>query len=817
MPSQSSELTMQVPKKNIMVKTALRQTDCSIKKYSIDELKQNILNNIEYFNNNPLFETYGKTEDLTEEYVKPFFDVDVSRTQVSTETEFNILHNNILSFIMEEFKCKIDDIVISTSHGKKLNGEEKWSEHLIIKNKKTQIKNLIDWKSQVTDKLKELYIDIALYAKSHSLRIVGTSKVGENRPLKLINGNFEDHLITNTDLITDIWNPIFVSTQKMKKMDKTLETILTTHPIIPTNELETLLTLISPDCSYEQWLKIGFAVKISGGSFSLFNQWSSNSTKYEGEGKVKEFWDHLIPNGKITIGSLHTIAKKENPKEYKEKIKSEYNDTLYELIPNASKPTDQVASEIIFKCLSIKNIKLVTTGKEEWYIFSNGAWTDEDSSSKDNVYYSILKLYILPILKKMYYDFDPETSLSKLIGLISTTMYFQDAQDVSSCSKFLFPLCHDPNFKNKLDANPYLLGCKNGVLNLKTMEIKPMEALDYITKSTKNNFRVFDEKNKDDLEMLVNVLVFVKQIFPEEDIREYILQTLSLCLLGEIPREKVQFFLGKGRNGKSKLIKLMEYVLGDYCCISHNDLIISGAKPDGEKLSALKGARMAIFQEIPQGSKLNTSFAKQISGNDSFTSRKIYKSQSVWRPSCKTFFVMNKKMDISCEDGAFWKRCELVNFTQTFTENPQFENEQLMDLTLDSKLFKWKECFLFVLSKYLKCLIDKNFEIKVPESIINSTNEYKNSSDTYAKWFKDTYEIIESKDSKCQNHVKEIELWEQFKQTEEYSKDKKSFKKEDLCNSLIELGIRHEPRHQCSVNEVKRIDCKCFVNIRIKE
>ena len=39
---------------------------------------------------------------------------------------------------------------------------------------------------------------------------------------------------------------------------------------------------------------------------------------------------------------------------------------------------------------------------------------------------------------------------------------------------------------------------------------------------------------------------------------------LSSCLSGEIREEKFYFWTGSGGNGKSKLVELIDFVLGDY-------------------------------------------------------------------------------------------------------------------------------------------------------------------------------------------------------------------------------------------------------------
>lgn len=48
-------------------------------------------------------------------------------------------------------------------------------------------------------------------------------------------------------------------------------------------------------------------------------------------------------------------------------------------------------------------------------------------------------------------------------------------------SKYLF---YDENFLKKMNENPYLLGCENGVYDFKNMEFRKGRPDDYITLTT---------------------------------------------------------------------------------------------------------------------------------------------------------------------------------------------------------------------------------------------------------------------------------------------------------------------------------------------
>lgn len=67
-----------------------------------------------------------------------------------------------------------------------------------------------------------------------------------------------------------------------------------------------LLNVIPPDCSYDEWLKIGMALKHEGASCSVWDDWSSHGRKYK-SGECKRKWKSFHRND-VTGGTLYHIA-----------------------------------------------------------------------------------------------------------------------------------------------------------------------------------------------------------------------------------------------------------------------------------------------------------------------------------------------------------------------------------------------------------------------------------------------------------------------------------------------------------------------------
>lgn len=76
------------------------------------------------------------------------------------------------------------------------------------------------------------------------------------------------------------------------------------------DKVRAALQFVSAD-SYETWTTIGLAVKCSLGdaAFEIWDEWSSNSAKYEGSAACREVWESFDPNGTLTIGTVFHLAK----------------------------------------------------------------------------------------------------------------------------------------------------------------------------------------------------------------------------------------------------------------------------------------------------------------------------------------------------------------------------------------------------------------------------------------------------------------------------------------------------------------------------
>jgi len=74
-------------------------------------------------------------------------------------------------------------------------------------------------------------------------------------------------------------------------------------------KVESALAFIDPGCSYEDWLRVGMAIRaeLGDGGFSTWDGWSGTSTKYPGEHELRTKWKSFRA-GLISGGTLYGMA-----------------------------------------------------------------------------------------------------------------------------------------------------------------------------------------------------------------------------------------------------------------------------------------------------------------------------------------------------------------------------------------------------------------------------------------------------------------------------------------------------------------------------
>ena len=314
--------------------------------------------------------------------------------------------------------------------------------------------------------------------------------------------------------------------------------------------------------------------------------------------------------------------------------------------------------------------------------------------------------------------------------------------------KELSELMDEIKFSLKLNINKYLIGFENGIYDLdpeiKEQEhrFRPGKPEDYVSFSTGYNYIPFDEIKEHPI--IRDIKDFFEQIFPDEEVRHYMLKYIASLFEGGNTEEKFLIFIGIGSNGKSKLKDLIDKTLGDYSTsmnisfFTQKRTASNNATPE---VVDTMGCRFVYTDEPEKEAKLNAGLMKQWTGRDKIKGRALYSDTIEWENMAKTVLLCNDLPALPVIDSGVWRRVQVIRFVSKFIEDPIEDNEHPIDYDLEKKLRVWAEEGYFasyILSKYYP--LYKSEGLKPPSLIRKWTDDYRSSLDTFHEFMKKAIE-----------------------------------------------------------------------------
>jgi P4 family phage/plasmid primase-like protien len=375
----------------------------------------------------------------------------------------------------------------------------------------------------------------------------------------------------------------------------------------------------------------------------------------------------------------------------------------------------------------------------------------------------------------------------KELHKIEGNLYTSGFKD--SVIKECIGLFYEDEFTQKLNAEPYLIGFANGVVNLRAERIAADGKMEYycqFREGKPEDFISFQagrwearqtdtydyvSYREDDPEQ-AEIDDFMAKVFPRPELRAYMWRKLASCLEGSNREQRYDTWIGIGGNGKSKLVDLMSMALGDYA-VSLQSTVLTRKRPDSgaanPDIMAVRNKRFIYMAEPDDGEPLNTSRMKQFTGEDVVEARGLFEDQSSFQVKGKMFMLCNKFPAVHAMDRGTWRRIMAVPFESKFVDAESEEGKDISpekniwpkDNFLDMKLKKWRVAFMARLvhvyeTQYLKQGIEP-----IPAIVKQESENYRSMFDSFGK-FKQARLRPEAGSEAC---IKEI--WRIYKQWSE--------------------------------------------------
>ena len=307
----------------------------------------------------------------------------------------------------------------------------------------------------------------------------------------------------------------------------------------------------------------------------------------------------------------------------------------------------------------------------------------------------------------------------------------------------------DPRFliqAKELDANLWLLGVENGVIDLRTGLLQPDSKESFVLKRCPVIFNpsakaprwhgfIFEITSCPD--GLENGKIKPLQ---RANLAAYLQKALGYCITGRVSEHVMFIAIGDGSNGKNVLLDTIKAIGGDYIETIAPEVLMAtkldhGAEQASPSIRKLAGARCAISSESKEGQRLDIAVVKRHTGGGSMTARSLHENPVTFEITHKLWLSTNHKPQIDHIDSATKGRLHMIPFLMQWNRpsdpnpNPVLHNADkgLMDVLRQ----EFEGILLWLIAGAVRYHKEG---LSPPAEVAVFTQDYIQSQDVFTRW-----------------------------------------------------------------------------------
>ena len=359
-----------------------------------------------------------------------------------------------------------------------------------------------------------------------------------------------------------------------------------------------------------------------------------------------------------------------------------------------------------------KQIARYNSERKGWYVYDGSVWRPDKGNLKVSELAKLLadKLYVFAL------TITEEDARKRFIDRVRKLQLRKNRETMLRDAMSVYPIS-----MQAFDRNKYFFNCKNGTLDMRTLEFREHRPEDYLTMESGITY--------DPEADCPRWHSFIKEVMcGDADLADFLQRSLGYALTGDTSQECMFILYGAtSRNGKGTAMETFLKIMGDYGKTSNPDMLAAkfrGGNTGGpsEEVARLVGSRFVNISEPEKKITFNAALVKRMTGNDTINARFLNENSFDFVPVFKIFINTNYLPNVNDMTLFQSGRLKIIPFNRHFEEGEQDQGlkGQFAKPENLSGIFNW------CLEGYKK-FCQRGLEL--PQAVTKATEDYKDDSD----------------------------------------------------------------------------------------